>query len=88
MDLAQIQREGKLISSYLVGVLVPFKGEPGFVKHIDLPLLEISMGPPFMTTRLIVSLWFLLLQIHLWPSILIRRSHICFPFTKGFPLIY
>lgn len=56
MGLAQIQRERKLTSSCLVDVLVPFKGEPGFEKHIDLPLLGTSMGPPFMTIGLIISL--------------------------------
>lgn len=88
MDLAQIQREGKLTSSCLVDVLVPFKGEPGFVKHTDLPLLGVSMGPPFMTVWFIISSWLLLLHIHLWPSTLVRRSHICLQFTKAFPLPY
>lgn len=56
MDLAQIQREGKLTSSYLVDVLVPFKGEPGFVKHINLSFLGASMGPPFMTIQFIMAI--------------------------------
>lgn len=47
MDLAQIQRGGKL-TSFCPDVLVPFNGEPGFVKHIDLPLVRASVGPPFM----------------------------------------
>lgn len=49
MDLAQMQREGKLTSSCLVDALVCFNGEPGFVKDTDVPLLGASTGPTSTT---------------------------------------
>ena len=45
-DLAQIQSKGELTSSCLADELIPFNGEPGFVKHRDLPLAGASMRPP------------------------------------------